>query len=193
LDSSKSGDQFRTWDCIRQDFTPTFPSLVISSSHNSTIAWWILLDTSLDPSDFESPSDIPQIQYTTPLLLAPNTIVNMTYTVMQTKVGRNDWFSLTQGLCSGCRFYSWPSKQSIAGTVFPDPSGTVPAKSFANLSWNSLQSTVVHQEIVTGFKELLQVLGTVGGILSFIELLFSFVFGRALIATVTGKPTLFIL
>jgi len=117
----------------------------------------------------------------------------MTYTVMQTKVGKNDWFSLTQGLWSGCKFHSWPSKQFIAGAVFPDLSGTVPTNSFANISWNPLQSTVIHQEIVTGFKEVLQVLGTVGGILSFIDLFFSFVFGRALIATVTGKPTLFIL
>jgi hypothetical protein len=70
--------------------------------------------------------------------------------------------------------------------ILEDFDDAVPFNSSMRLYWNNRQ-IYVQQELETGLKAALQAIGTVGGLFSFADGIFALIFGRTMIALLTGK------
>jgi len=71
-------------------------------------------------------------------------------------------------------------------TTLEDFDDAVPFNSSMTLHWNNGQ-IYVQQEVETGLKAALQAIGTVGGIFSFADGIFALIFGRTMLALLTGQ------
>jgi hypothetical protein len=84
------------------------------------------------------------------------------------------------------------SEPSFTEAVYDDPDDASSGFSSVKLYWDQKQ-VWVQQEIETSVKGALQAIGTVGGIFSFVDGIFALIFGRAILALVTGKSAPLIL
>jgi|ERR1700722_8959536 len=90
-------DGTQVWSCSIT-FPLSFPTIRITSSENSTINLWILINTSQSNQSISEGSFYKEKQYTTPLILPPNTSIAVYYTVAQIIYGKTVWFKLIPGM-----------------------------------------------------------------------------------------------
>jgi hypothetical protein len=180
-------DGIQTWSYSNNPY-PQFPTINITSSEDDTIYLWILISTSQKSQPMPDNSFYKEQQYTTPLILPPNTSIDVYYTVAQIIYGKLVWYKLIPGMymvlfqlsLRGCLGYF------MTDAILDDFADAVPFNSSMSLYWNNRQ-IYAELELETGLKAALQALGTVGGIFSFADGIFALIFGRTMLALLTGK------